>query len=343
VKRGFSIALVVLGFVVAGTYCAVALAGAPPGTTTATTLTSATPASAAPLKTVRTGRTAFISSGVRIAGVRVGGLDAATAARAVRLAFAKPIPVVVDGEAIKLEPTKFAKAYVATAVARAQVATYGDNVQLTVSVRGQAVRAFVARLGKRFDRKGAPARLALRVGRPLISPELPGHRLRQGPVVAGIVHELLASTRLPLRFKTQMIAPGLTRSDVGAVILINRSLNRLTYFDRGKMRRFAVATGQSIYPTPAGRFQIVDKWKDPWWSPPTYDSWAKGLKPVPPGPNNPLGTRWMGLSAPGVGIHGTDQPSSIGYSASHGCIRMQVPDAEWLFDHVGIGTTVFIL
>ena len=67
------------------------------------------------------------------------------------------------------------------------------------------------------------------------------------------------------------------------------------------------------------------------------------LEPVPPGPNNPLGTRWMGLDAPGVGIHGTDEPASIGYSASHGCIRMQVPDAEWLFDHVEVGTTVYIL
>src|SRR5581483_9447718 len=57
----------------------------------------------------------------------------------------------------------------------------------------------------------------------------------------------------------------------------------------------------------------------------------------------PLGTRWMGLSAPGVGIHGTDDPSSIGYSVSHGCIRMQVPDAEWLFEHVKIGTTVVIV
>ena len=84
-------------------------------------------------------------------------------------------------------------------------------------------------------------------------------------------------------------------------------------------------------------------WKNPWWYPPTYDSWAQGLQPVPPGPNNPLGTRWMGLSAPGVGIHGTDEPGSIGYSASHGCIRMQVPDAEWLFDHVAVGTTVFIV
>jgi L,D-transpeptidase ErfK/SrfK len=85
------------------------------------------------------------------------------------------------------------------------------------------------------------------------------------------------------------------------------------------------------------------KWVNPTWYPPTQDAWARGLKPVPPGPNNPLGTRWMGLSAPGVGIHGTDEPASIGYSASHGCIRMQVPDAEWLFAHVEIGTTVFIV
>ena len=85
------------------------------------------------------------------------------------------------------------------------------------------------------------------------------------------------------------------------------------------------------------------KWKNPWWYPPVQDSWAKGLKPVPPGPSNPLGTRWMGLSAPGVGIHGTDEPWSIGHSESHGCIRMQVSSAEWLFTRVRIGTPVFIV
>jgi L,D-transpeptidase ErfK/SrfK len=87
----------------------------------------------------------------------------------------------------------------------------------------------------------------------------------------------------------------------------------------------------------------VVKWVNPWWYPPTNDSWAAGLQPVPPGPNNPLGTRWMGLSAPGVGIHGTDEPSSIGWNASHGCIRMQVADSEWLFERVKIGTNVFIV
>jgi L,D-transpeptidase ErfK/SrfK len=127
------------------------------------------------------------------------------------------------------------------------------------------------------------------------------------------------------------------------VIVIRRGSNQLTLYNGMKVvRRFTVATGQNVYPTPLGRFQIVVKWRNPWWYPPN-SSWAKGLKPVPPGPNNPLGTRWMGLSAPGVGIHGTDEPASIGYSVSHGCIRMLVPQAEWLFEHVNVGTPVFIV
>ena len=129
------------------------------------------------------------------------------------------------------------------------------------------------------------------------------------------------------------------------MILINRSTNRLTLFhsDNTVWRVFNVATGQSIYPTPAGHFSIVVKWVNPTWYPPTQDAWAAGLSPVPPGPGNPLGTRWMGLSAPGVGIHGTDEPDSIGSNASHGCIRMQVPDSEWLFSRVRVGTSVFIV
>ena len=70
---------------------------------------------------------------------------------------------------------------------------------------------------------------------------------------------------------------------------------------------------------------------------------GRGRRADPAGPGNPLGTRWMGLSSPGVGIHGTPDPSSLGYSASHGCIRMFIPNAEWLFDHVDIHTPVFIV
>jgi lipoprotein-anchoring transpeptidase ErfK/SrfK len=158
------------------------------------------------------------------------------------------------------------------------------------------------------------------------------------------VTALRANTRLAVRARTKSIPATVSVGSFAETIVINRSTNRLSLYDTGKLRRtFAVATGQAIYPTPAGVWHIVVKWKNPTWYPPVQDAWARGLKPVPPGPNNPLGTRWMGLDAPGVGIHGTDEPASIGYSASHGCIRMQVPDAEWLFDHVEVGTTVYIL
>jgi lipoprotein-anchoring transpeptidase ErfK/SrfK len=103
-----------------------------------------------------------------------------------------------------------------------------------------------------------------------------------------------------------------------------------------------VAVGQSSYPTPLGLFEIAVMWRNPWWYPPDSD-WARGSSPIPPGPGNPLGTRWMGLSASGVGIHGTPDAASIGYSASHGCIRMHIPSAEWLFNHVSIGTPVYIV
>ena len=116
------------------------------------------------------------------------------------------------------------------------------------------------------------------------------------------------------------------------------------YFDGTKLERtFRVATGQSSYPTPVGSFEIVTMQRHPWWYPPQGSAWAAGKQPVPPGPGNPLGTRWMGISAPYVGIHGTPDAASIGYSASHGCVRMLIPQVEWLFEQVDVGTPVFIV
>jgi lipoprotein-anchoring transpeptidase ErfK/SrfK len=139
------------------------------------------------------------------------------------------------------------------------------------------------------------------------------------------------------------VKPKVTRRNFGPVIVIRRNSNKLfLYNGMASWRLFAVATGQSRYATPLGRFTIVVKWRNPWWYPPN-SPWAQGQQPIPPGPNNPLGTRWMGLSAPGVGIHGTPSDASIGYSVSHGCIRMHIPQAEWLFNHVEVGTTVFIV
>jgi lipoprotein-anchoring transpeptidase ErfK/SrfK len=255
---------------------------------------------------------------------------------------------VIDGAVLKLDPSSVAGAYVSTAVARARIASPGSKVDLVVSVRGPALRAWVAKVQQRFTHKAVDASLTLKAGKPHLTPSRPGARLDARTLYTNLVTELRAGSRAPLRVHTLRTPPKTSSASFGPTILINRGMNRLYLFrNTGHTlqvwRTFAVATGQAIYPTPKGTFTIVVKWVNPTWYPPTQDAWAKGLKPVPPGPNNPLGTRWMGLSAPGVGIHGTDEPASIGYSASHGCIRMQVPDAEWLFDRVRVGTIVFIV
>jgi lipoprotein-anchoring transpeptidase ErfK/SrfK len=162
-------------------------------------------------------------------------------------------------------------------------------------------------------------------------------------VVRDLYLSLKTHTRDPIVLKQDVIKPDSTRASFGSVIVIRRGLNKLFLYDGAKLRRdFGVATGQSRYPTPLGKYEIVVKWRNPWWYPPASD-WAKDAEPIPPGPGNPLGTRWMGLSAPAVGIHGTPDPASIGYSVSHGCIRMRIPEVEWLFTQVDIGTPVYIL
>jgi lipoprotein-anchoring transpeptidase ErfK/SrfK len=98
------------------------------------------------------------------------------------------------------------------------------------------------------------------------------------------------------------------------------------------LKVYDVAVGKPSTPSPAGEFQIVNRVPNPTWYTPG--------KIVGPGQENPLGTRWMGLSAKGYGIHGTNVPGSIGKAASHGCIRMRQRDLEELFELVDVGVTV---
>lgn len=125
-------------------------------------------------------------------------------------------------------------------------------------------------------------------------------------------------------------------------IVIDRSTNTLTLYRVGKVvKTYGVATGSPEYPTPAGDFEIQTMQVDPTWTPPDSD-WAKDAEVIPPGPDNPLGTRWMAINGT-VGIHGTNNPASIGGSVSHGCIRMHIPDVEELYDVVAIGTRVSVV
>jgi lipoprotein-anchoring transpeptidase ErfK/SrfK len=204
------------------------------------------------------------------------------------------------------------------------------------------VAKWVKALAKKTYRAPAAGRIVLRHNRPFFTLAHPGRALRPFPTRMLIRDAIVSGDHTVIVAPVKKLKADAVRSE--PVIVIHRGSNRLYLYNGTHLVRvFPVATGQAAWPTPLGSFQIVVKQKNPWWFPPTQDSWAAGAKPVPPGPNNPLGTRWMGLSAPGVGIHGTDEPWSIGHSESHGCIRMQVLSAEWLFNRVRIGTPVFIV
>jgi L,D-transpeptidase catalytic domain/Putative peptidoglycan binding domain len=287
---------------------------------------------------------AVIADGVTIGGVAVGGLTQDEAVATVTSAFEQPLPVLVAGHRLFPTPKRLdASAYVNGAVAQALAALPGSAIKLRVKLDRAKASAYVAAVAKRFDRKPLDAQLGLRNLRPVVSRERAGRSLRRVQSLGRIFDALVANSRAQVQLDFKSLLPKVTRRSIGPVIVIRRGSNHLYLYDGTRFWRvFGVATGQSQYPTPLGRWQIVVKWRNPWWYPP-HSTWAQGAKPIPPGPGNPLGTRWMGLSASGVGIHGTPDDASIGYSASHGCIRMHIPDAEWLFNHVRIGTTVFIV
>jgi len=350
VRRGLSFALLVAcsaaGLLAAILLVATPQATADDGTTTGTTTAPPPPPTETTTTTTPTvPRPTTIAAGVTVGGqVLVGGLSPAEATAEVKAFFARPVVLRLGKVTLRVTPRQLgASAYVGDAVKRARLAAPGANVPLTVAAPLPRIDRYVRGLAKRFDRAAVDSRLLLRSRRPFVTKELPGRRLRQALVARDLFRSLKTHAREPVELRTETVAPTTTRTSVGDVIVINRGLNKLFLYDGMELRRtFDVATGLPQYPTPLGSFRIIVKWRNPWWYPPASE-WAKDAKPIPPGPGNPLGTRWMGLSAPLIGIHGTPDAASIGYSASHGCIRMRVPEAEWLFEQVDVGTPVYIV
>ena len=116
-------------------------------------------------------------------------------------------------------------------------------------------------------------------------------------------------------------------------ILVSIPDRKLAVLESGHVVKiFATAVGAPSTPSPTGSYKIADRIPDPTW-------YTKG-KVVAPGKCNPLGTRWLGLSLKGYGIHGTNKPASIGRRASHGCIRLRNRDVEELFEMVSVGDAV---
>jgi lipoprotein-anchoring transpeptidase ErfK/SrfK len=151
-----------------------------------------------------------------------------------------------------------------------------------------------------------------------------------------------------VKAEVETVKPEVTTSELAEqyphYVVIDRGSFQLRYFENLELARtYTIAVGQVGYDTPAGTYSIQNKAVNPAWTVPDSD-WTGGLagQVIPGGsPENPLEARWLGIYD-GAGIHGTSDIGSLGTAASHGCIRMSVPDVVELYDLVPVGTPVYI-
>lgn len=147
--------------------------------------------------------------------------------------------------------------------------------------------------------------------------------------------------------ETTRTPPAVSTADLAAkyptYLTIDRGNFKLTLYKNLKVKKsYGIAVGQQGLETPAGIYTINDKQINPTWNVPN-SAWAGDLagQSIPPGPGNPLIARWMGFFD-GAGIHGTNEPGSIGTNASHGCVRMLPEDVIDLYDRVPLDTPIYI-
>jgi len=299
-----------------------------------------------------------IASGVSIGGVDVSNLAALDARQRVFEQFVAPrrapLPVSFRGREFTIAPDAVGyRADVDAAIFRAfqvfPVPGTTEDIPVAQSIRRAKLRTVLTWRATQYEVEGRDALVVLRGRRPIIRRAVLGSEIDVRRSMGRVESALrVARPAAPVALAVRRVRP--TSTSVGPVIVIDKSDFKLRLY-RGttkrngtvmkRIRTYPVAIGQPAYPTPTGNYAVIQKQMNPTWFPPD-SPWAAGLGPVPPGANNPLGTRWIGTSAPAIGMHGTPNPSSIGTMASHGCVRMYMRDVENLYSRVRIGTPVFI-
>jgi len=312
-----------------------------------------------------------IAPGVKIGGVALEGLTPDQARARLEREILQPLeqPIVVhhDAKTWTLGPREARLradlgAMVDEAVARSRTGNIfarswrslsgrrmNDDLQPTVHYSDAAVIRLIDKVRKSVERPAKDARV--KIGAEGVS-TVPG--VEGLAVSASRLHRqigaAITSTTASRTFvaKTRHTQPKVTTADLkrkyDTVIVVNRSQFRLRLFKELKpAQTYGIAVGQVGLETPAGQYTIANKAINPAWHVPNSPWAGKLAGKVIPGddPTNPIKARWLGIFD-GVGIHGTSDDASIGHNASHGCIRMHIPDVEQLYDEVPVGSAVYI-
>jgi lipoprotein-anchoring transpeptidase ErfK/SrfK len=318
------------------------------------------------------GKRERIAEGVRVNGVDVGGLREDEARAKLQQAVLKPLdrPVSVryHGRRFTLTPQQASigvdiDGTVAAAVARSREgsmfsrawrdlrgAPLHADLDARITWSHAAVRRVVRRVRRKLDREAVDARLSLAGGQVDPRPSADGLAVRARRLRRDIDRELLdGGNRRLVHVRTRVVEPKVTTAQLArkypAIVIINRGAFRLTLYKKLKpFKTYPIAVGQIGLETPAGLYHVQNKAVNPAWTMPNSSWVAPGDrgKVIPGGtPENPLKARWLGIYA-GAGIHGTDNIGSLGTAASHGCIRMAIPDVVELYDQVPVSSPVYI-
>jgi lipoprotein-anchoring transpeptidase ErfK/SrfK len=311
----------------------------------------------------------LIADGVTIAGVDVGGLRVDEARHVVRHELQKPLerPVAVaykgthftlsahdagvqaDVDGMVDEALDVSRQGNIVSRVTRDLTGGEENAQVParVSYSRPAVEGLVKRVSNNLNRPARDASLDFpslekvkeQVGRKVRAANLE-QRIAQALTVPGVERRVRAPVRL--------VRPKVTRADLAkkypVLLIADRTNFKLRLYKNLELaKEYTVAVGAVGFDTPAGIYHIQNKAVNPAWSVP-HSAWAGDLAgTVVPGgsPENPLKARWLGIFD-GAGIHGTDQTYSLGHAASHGCIRMAIPDVIELYDQVPVGTPIYI-
>lgn len=311
-----------------------------------------------------------IAEGVRAGELELGGLTEAEAQLALRrellAPLERPLHVIVGEEHFKLPGEKLeVRANIDSVVAEAievsrdgglidRVWRYatGGEVEHVIDPRihhsRAAVEEFVAEIAAAVNRDAVNATVLP------TATSLEPVQSRAGVAVREqeLLDELLSVLdgdrgSRTIEARTLRVEPEVTTDELAAsyptyITIVRDAFELRLYRDLKLAKTYTIAVGAQGYQTPAGLFALESKQVNPTWYVPDAE-WAGELagQVIPPGPDNPLQARWMGFAG-AAGIHGTNDPGSLGSAASHGCIRMAVPDVKELYGRVSIGTPVYV-
>jgi lipoprotein-anchoring transpeptidase ErfK/SrfK len=312
-----------------------------------------------------------IADGVKIAGVDVGGMKVGkakeTVAQQVGAPLQKTVRVRYHGRSFKLEPGQagvkadvdgmvqeaLAKSRDGDIISRAARSLTGGKVRADIPVRvtyrRQEVDRLVSRVERKVERRATDATVQFSGSGVTKVPGKDGVELRKAALHEAVANELVhPSADRVIRAHVDRTKPKVAVKDLArkypAVVTIDRGAFTLRVYKKLKLANtYRIAVGQIGLETPAGLYHVQNKAIDPAWHVPK-SAWAGKLagKVIPGGaPDNPLKARWLGIFD-GAGIHGTDAIYSLGTAASHGCIRMAVPDVIQVYDAVPVGAPVYI-